>query len=170
MIAALAETRDASAVEPLIRVLADEAWSVRRSAIWALEKMGDSRAIPPLLSCALADAEIEVRGIAAKALRTLGWQPDSPSMAADLAFAVRDWDGVVKLGTAAVNRLVVELHGNEHGLRVEAARALGKIGDTRAVGPLAAALRDSDPELAQEAAGRSARSRIRKPWKLWQRP
>jgi HEAT repeat protein len=149
---ALSETRNSSAVEPLIGVLGDKEWTVRRSTAWALEKMGDVRAIPPLVSSALTDPEIEMRGTAAKALHTLGWQPDSLSMKVDLAFALRDWDELVKLGAAAVNRLVVELQGTEYELRVEAARALGRIGDARAVQPLSAALRDSHSNLANAAA------------------
>ena len=147
-IRALAETRNPGAVEPLIELLRDEAWSVRRSAVWALEKMGDARAIPPLVPSSHTDQEIEVRQSAAKALHTLGWQPDSPAMEADLAFALRDWDALVKLGGPAVPRLIEELGAKELELRRKVITALGDIRDARAIEPLITCLGPGDNDAA----------------------
>jgi HEAT repeat protein len=51
-----------------------------------------------------------------------------------------------------VTGLIAALQRNEKGIRVAAAMALGKIGDTRAVVPLVAALKDTDVKLCQAAA------------------
>jgi HEAT repeat protein len=155
VIDSLVETRKPVIVEPLIKALGDKESSVRRCAVHALRRFGDVRAVPPLLSAALADQDIEMRQEAAKALGALGWQPEDLQMNIDLAFALRDWDELGKLGSPAVDRLIGELQGKEYGLRVEVAKTLGKIGDVRAVQPLVAALSDDGVGLIREAALKS---------------
>ena len=65
----------ATAVEPLIAALGDEDMLVRWTAAEALGKIGDRRAVAPLVS-ALDDRG--VRQAASEALGLLGWKPDMP--------------------------------------------------------------------------------------------
>lgn len=53
-----------------------------------------------------------------------------------------------------MDRLIRTLQGEDYRARVEAAKALGEIGDPRALGPLTQGLRDLSPDVqvaAEEA-------------------
>lgn len=65
------------AVEILIPVLKDRDMSMRISAASALEKIGDPRAIKPLIQAMEGKNEF-VQKAAAKALDVLGWKPEKP--------------------------------------------------------------------------------------------
>lgn len=97
---------------------------VREAAAEALEKIGDPRAVEPLIA-ALRD-NVWVRRAAAEAL--------------------------VKIGAPAVEPLIAALGDKDSDIREAAAEVLGAIGDTRAVEPLIAALRDWDKDVREAAA------------------
>lgn len=59
------------AIEPLIKALKADDWEVRKSAAWALGKIGDERAVEPLIEV-LGDKDVDVRYIAAWALTEIG--------------------------------------------------------------------------------------------------
>jgi len=59
------------AVDPLIDSLKDENFEVRKSAIKALEKIGDPRAVQPLID-SLKDESSDIRESAIWALRMIG--------------------------------------------------------------------------------------------------
>jgi hypothetical protein len=100
------------AFEELIKILTDEtaASYSRRSAISALARLGDERAVESLIS-ALQDKNQYIRREAAKALGELG----SP---------------------AAIEPLVKALDDSEDQVQRNVITALGKIGDSRAIEPL----------------------------------
>lgn len=137
------------AVEPLVAVLKHS----KRDGCWAaaeaLGKIGDARAVEPLVDM-LKDADGGLRRQAARVLTSFG-VPDDPCTRAWLAVAMGQWDKAVDMGEVAVEPLVAEVH-NGWGEQDEAARALGKIGDARAVGPLVAALEKPHREVRQAAA------------------
>jgi len=120
---------DTRAVKPLCAVLQDKDTSARRTAAQSLGMIGDARAVEPLIA-ALKDkdsnllwAELEgkqtsVRLLAAKALS--------------------------RIGTPAVEALIVALKDKDSDVRVLATKTLGEIGDAQAVQPLLSALMDED--------------------------
>ncbi len=96
-------------VEGLIDALTYNDNNVRRSAANALGKLGDPRAVEPLI--AVLDDQPLVREVTAKALGKIG-------------------------DPRAVDALVQVLKDDKKSIRETAAKALGEIGDKRAVGPL----------------------------------
>jgi HEAT repeat protein len=123
---ALGHIGDISAVQPLVSALHDDSWGVRGAAAKALGELGDAGAVEPL-GYAVLDADLGVREAAAGAL--------------------------VRIGAPALEPLLVDLQAQSWDVRRTAARALGQIGDRRAVGPLSAALRDpQDGWLRRDAA------------------
>lgn len=130
----------APAVEPLGVVLLDADDSMmRQRAAQTLGYIGDARAVRPLLA-AFKDKDRFVRQIAT--------------------------DALVKISTPAVEPLIAALMNDDPETRWRAARALGKIGDTRALEPLLAAINDKDKEVrvfAVEALGRFGDDRTIEP-------
>ncbi|ODS34707.1 MAG: heat repeat-containing PBS lyase [Candidatus Scalindua rubra] len=110
-------------VEELINALGDRDLEVREEAAEALGKIGDARAVEPLIK-ALGDWV--VGGKAAKALGEIG-------------------------DARAVKPLIKELGDMSSNIQSEAAWALGKIDDTRAVEPLIRALGGKDEYVRKEA-------------------
>ena len=112
---ALGDLGDERAVDPLIDSLQDIDWPVRKNAATALGRIGDERALKPLLN-ALQDDDIDVRRHAIGAL--------------------------VKMKKHAVKPLLKKLNDMDWQTRAITAEALGRIGDKKAVLPLAKALSD----------------------------
>ena len=137
-----------AAVQPLIAALRNKDRSVCEAAARALGELGDARAVQPLIA-ALGSAYSKVRDAAADALDKLGERPKDDSQRAQRAIATRAWHEVVALGSAAVEPLIAALGGKESGA---AARALGELGDARAVQPLIAALAYNDWNVRRGAA------------------
>lgn len=156
---ALGKIGDMRAVEPLIVALQDSDYSIREKSARALGKIGDARAIEPLVA-ALQDSNYYMREQAAEALEALSYQPTDETQQAILFVAKKRWWKAVELGPVAVEPLVVALkgsvtyvrQGSDKYVRREAAEALGKIGDARAVESLIAALERSDSEVQAKAA------------------
>ncbi|MFQ5520302.1 MAG: HEAT repeat domain-containing protein, partial [Candidatus Methylomirabilia bacterium] len=133
----------APAVEPLITMLGAEDRGVRKAAAEVLGRMGEVRAVEPLI-VALGD----VRAAAAQALGILG---DGRAVEPLIA-ALGDEDGdapeavieaLGRLGDArAVEPLIVALENQNYEVREASAGALGRLGDARAVEPLIARLWD----------------------------
>ena len=131
-------------VKGLIKALGyQKDWHVRQAAAEALGKIGDARAVEPLVA-ALKDQDSNARQGAAEALGRIGD-----------ARAVEPLIAALKEG-AGVGR-VAALNSNA---RQAAAGALGQIGDARAVEPLIAALRDQDQYTGLRKAAVGALGRI----------
>ena len=173
---------DARVVKPLVAALRDDDAQVRRNAvvslgqIWQMQdlvalgdhnestrqnaaltlgRLGDKRAIQPLLAV-LRDSDRKVRRYAARALRQLGEQAEV-SLVAMLRDENRQArrDAALALarvgGKLALDALTIALHDDERYVRETALEALAKLGNP-AVKPLAIAFESGDPELRLGAA------------------
>lgn len=115
-----------TAVEPLIEALGEESEYLRISAA-LLGKIGNKKAVEPLIDTMYKTKDHFARTEAAKALGNIG-------------------------DARAVEPLIRALGDEWRGMRCSAARALGNIGDNRAVEPLTERLGDADPEVRSSAA------------------
>lgn len=149
---ALGNLGDARAVEPLALLLQDVVSVVRRTTADALGKIGDPSAVPHLVA-ALEDSDWDTRRSVAKALVAIG-EPAVEALvgalgSADvngrrLAAQVLGQVGVVEV----LDPLLAALHDPDLEVQIQAATALGLLGDGRAVSGLARHLRTSpDREL-----------------------
>ncbi|MBI4169459.1 MAG: VWA domain-containing protein [Acidobacteria bacterium] len=128
---------DPKAARALLLLLEDGEGEVRRLAVGALGRLGEEAAIPRLVEH-LSDPEEPVPIAAAEALLQFGPKaiPDLVSEVAAGAGGRADGAGGGTTGPGLLN----------------AARVLGRIGDDRAVGPLAGLLRAGAEEVRIEAA------------------
>jgi HEAT repeat protein len=125
---------------------------VRQAAAEVLGKIGDPRAVEPLIA-ALKDAEWRVRAAAAYALGKI----KDPRAVEPLIAALKNESraaaayalGEIK-DPRAVEPLIAALKDKD--VRASAAEALGKIGDPRAVEPLIDALQDKEWFVRRTAA------------------
>jgi FOG: HEAT repeat len=129
---------------------------IRAAAARSLGRIGDSRAVEPLIAV-LGDARKEVRRAAVQALSLIG----NPRAVEPLIGVLKDSDPIVrqtaahavgKVGAPAFEPLIGALTDSTAGVRQAAARALGTIGDPRAIEPLSGALTDSTVGVRQAAA------------------
>jgi hypothetical protein len=131
IIRALGQLGDARAVEPLIALLDDPDDSIRYWAASSLGVIGDPRAIAPL--------------IAAYAKKYPGYEREFERLDAAA-------DALEMIGFPAVDALVELLANDDEDIRHMAVKALGAIGDRRAVLPLIGALGDPDEYVRSAAA------------------
>jgi len=116
--------------------------TIRKEAAQALGQIGDVRAVGPLVDVIKTDKVSWVCKAAIEALAKLDWQPDTDEAGAFYWVGKEQWDRCVKIGAPAVVPLIAALEGrvnNRYGVCKAAAKALGRIGDARAVEPLIAA-------------------------------
>jgi HEAT repeat protein len=131
---------------------------LRMKAAWTLGETRDARAVRPLIS-ALYDLQLMVRDVARQALVKIGKPSVRPLLEslgvwngiADNGFLVAEILGDIK-DTACVPGLIDIVQSGSHITRPYAARALGLMGDHRAVDVLTAALSSKVPALARESA------------------
>ncbi|MCW5873600.1 MAG: HEAT repeat domain-containing protein [Anaerolineales bacterium] len=138
-----------AALHPLLQ---DENEDTRWWAVRALAGF-ESHAASEQLTAALDDTGLSVQQCAALALSQQLWPGSVPRLAAHLAsedslLARLAGDALVAQGSEAVPTLIAVLEGGSAAARVEAARALALIGDTRAI-PALFKLLDSDSALLE---------------------
>lgn len=122
-----------AAVEPLTIAYCNSFSETKRQEIVsALGRIGDIRAKRTLI-LALKDQDIKVRSKAASELEKLGWEPTDVENRIWYWIAKEQWNECVKIGAAAIEPLVATLKDKDIRLRCAAARALGELGDARAV-------------------------------------
>jgi ankyrin repeat protein len=114
----------------------------RANAALALKKLGNKRAITPLLTVLMNDKNFMVKTWAVAALEEWGWQPANSEQLAAYAVAKGDWQLVEKVGPAALEFLLNADLDNQN-----VVIALGKIGDPRAIDPLITALEDKTSRM-----------------------
>ena len=134
------------ALHPIIKMIEGEtgrrsklpSYGNRLDAVKVLGKIGDSRAVEPLIKALGSDDRGGVGWLAAYALGDIG-----DSRAVEPLIKVLEEDGHVRKGEA--------FWGDSQRRCQAAARALGKIGDERAVEPLAKALELNSYEVRRAA-------------------
>jgi HEAT repeat protein len=137
----------AQVVEPLRERLSSPEAEVRWWAVRGLAEINDDR-VPALLVKALSDPDQSVRWCAGLALRTHPSEQAAPTLLRLLADGDAltrrlAGDALVAIGSPVVLQLIDVMQHGEHLARLEAVRALAKIGDQRAIPPLFEALDDS---------------------------
>ncbi len=144
------------AVLPLIEALEDSNPNVRAGAARALGKIGDMRALTPLIECLDHDNDIEVRKSVVWALHMGGTRavPSLIDALQDLDEWVRFGAVIVlaKIGRDAVGPLIGALRSSATMVRANAAETLGRIGDGSAADALAEALDDPEASVWEQAA------------------
>ena len=143
-------------VEPLIKALKDNDKTIRREAALALGKIGDDRGIDPLIELLNANED----GVAWAAALALGNFND-PKAAKALTNALRFKNGylrsrlpepLIKIGSFAVDYLIIALNDKDAEVRAQAAFVLGYVKDSRVVEPLIASLKDENSGVRKNAA------------------
>ncbi len=134
------------AVIPLIQALTDEDRYIRYGAADSLGNIGDERAINPLIN-ALKDKDSYIRLQAAAALDKIGWKSKGGKENVYYLIAKTKWIEISKIGKLAVSPLIQTLKYGELDLRYNAAKALGEIGDKRALEPLKQTLKDENENV-----------------------
>ncbi len=152
----LRKTKDAAAVQPLIRMLADTSAGVRRGAALCLGFIGDRRAVEPLVKL-LEDDDSYVRADAVEALYWLGGIPLEVWRR-----ALQDEESQVRIHAAsalgrhkpagAVDVLIAALRDRHAGVRHAAITALTGLRDRRALPALIEMLADRGDGLRRNAA------------------
>ncbi|MBZ0318985.1 MAG: HEAT repeat domain-containing protein [Anaerolineae bacterium] len=161
-IAAVIPNFGARAIESVATLLNDSNWVVRMVAAVTLARVGDTRAIEPLIAI-LEDSDEKARERVFEALGSLQEQLNDQQRA-QFAIARKAWREVVGFGSAAVEPLIAALLNKDY--TPSAAEALGQIGDVRAVEPLISVLNHSDwtvRDAAAEALGQIGDARAVEP-------
>ncbi len=133
------------AVDALTERLARPEAEARWWAVRALAEIAGDERVPGMLVRALADSDTSVRWCAGLALRqhpSVQATPTLVRLLADPEALTRRLagDALVALGGDAVPALLEALQAGDHLQRIEAVRALAKIGDPRAIQALFEAL------------------------------
>lgn len=146
----------AEVVELLVAALSSGEAPVRRGAAYGLSKLGDQRALGPLVG-ALRDEDDSVRGWAAEALGAIG----DPEAVPPLVEALKDRNVYVYFSVCnalkaikddSVHTLLIKsLDGAEAYVRRRIAKLLGELGNPAAVDTLIKLCSDSDSRTRYEA-------------------
>jgi HEAT repeat protein len=150
------------ALEPLIKALEAQDSELRRAAVKALRKIGDKRAIEPLVSL-LGRQGSSASNTGSKkqtgedpestaivgALGSLGWTPDRTVAGAIFCALRKDWAGCERIGKSAVAPLLEQLGKGDS---IAILDTLSRIGDARAVEPLIRLLSDLEFKTREAAA------------------
>ena len=139
---ALCQVPDRRAVGPVTALLPALPATQAGVALFLLEQIGDPSAVDaivPLLQ------NPECASLAARVLSRLNWKPATEAETLRLRIANQEWDACVAMGPAAVGPLAAALMGPGAD-RVAIVEALGHIGDSRAVAPVCAIVKDDAGE------------------------
>ncbi|MHA1601138.1 MAG: HEAT repeat domain-containing protein [Alphaproteobacteria bacterium] len=142
--AALGQIGDRRAVAPLIETMKSDAHdNTRQYSAEALGRIADPAAFDPLLA-ALTDEDGHVREVAAHSLGLLGDTraiPELVGLFSDRYPGPKESAAraLIRFGRPAVAPLITALSKGDDSARSWAPRALGKIGDRQAIGPLVTA-------------------------------
>lgn len=141
-----------NAVDPLIVLLMDDKDDeVRKNAAEVLGKIGDRRAVEPLITT-LNDRR--VRHYAIMALGEIGDEMAVGALISSLKYEEVSDDAIyalVKTGGKVIEPLIIALKDGDKSVRSNAAYALGEIGDKMAVDALVSALKDESDSVRSSA-------------------
>ena len=147
------ELEEKKDIDGLIKVLQNRKDNeVRGDAAKALGKIGNTLAVNSLCTALLDDNDQSVRFRAAKALSEIGWQPTQDEIGTAYYVALRQWNHIENFDDLPIETLIIALRSENLIECQDAAQALGKIGDSRAVKPLINLFNKSDTERKVAAA------------------
>ena len=109
-----------AALDQLLATMEDKSFNVRKNLVFILGKIGDPRAIEPMIAL-LENPDSQLQKIVA--------------------------ENVKKFNTESVDPLITALKKRDPNVRKIASEILGDIGDPRAIGPLIIALKDTNPDV-----------------------
>jgi HEAT repeat protein len=113
----------------LVASINDDDQQVRMAIVDALRKIGDTQVIEPLVQ-SLYDKDSNVRYAVVETLEALGWKPVDNEQRACSAIAHNQWDEAANLGVCAVRPLLrVAKEDQDKDMKQAAQEALMKIGD-----------------------------------------
>jgi len=138
-----------NAIPGLLKYLTDNDGTVRSIAAGALALIGEPA--HPLLVKALTHRSHRVRSGAADALARMNRVPGNNDDYYHFLIARERWSDLVRAKKAAVPFLIGILPDRYYRIRMDAATALGAIGDPRAVRPLGELLADPENEVCISA-------------------
>lgn len=133
-VARLGAQKDERAVPSIAIRLADQDVSVRRDAAWALGEIGDSQGM-----------------VSAYARMYLPPRSGRPEAGAREPLMDADTGRRQNAAARAIPALEAALSDSDEGVRIEAARSLGRIGNAGAVPALVRALEDTDYRVRRDA-------------------
>jgi HEAT repeat protein len=145
-----------SGTDLLIIALQDNDADIRKKALRALGKTGDTRGIPAIVA-SLNDENPDIRLESAAALKRIG----DKGAVKPLIDALEDENAKVReeaagalaaIGSPSVAPLINVLAEGRKTSRQYAARALGTIGDAKSIEPLITALKDEDWKVVKDSA------------------
>ena len=138
-------------VSPLISELLNGDKDRRPEVIGVLSRLGDHRAVDPLIAT-LFDDDSRVRRSAVDGLDKLNWQPGGDTNGAMYWIIKEQYKKCISIGGPAFQLLLVLLKDVEKNMGESAAEALGQFGDPRVVEPLIDAFKDKDTGVRRAAA------------------
>jgi HEAT repeat protein len=124
------------------------------STLLSLGKIKDPRAIDPLIKV-LVSKDMDLQPWAMAALQNIGEPAVEPliTILKEKDTHVQAWaqDALVAMGEPAVEHLIIAIRDKDINVRANAAFALGRIKDNRAMEPLIVALKDEDAFVRRSA-------------------
>jgi HEAT repeat protein/TPR repeat protein len=140
------------AVDMLVRTLSDISPELCEQAVEELGRIEGESAVAGLL-VALEHSSGTIRMTAAGILDGLGWKPDPDEVGARYWIAKGDWNKCGEIGTAGLMPVLELLNDSGTTNREAIIGLVGKIGDSRAFGPLMDNLKHCDGKIRRAAAG-----------------
>lgn len=157
---AIARSNDPSACNVLKGFLVDSVHALNAPAAKALAATGEA-GFDVLASLSVTHLDLRVSDSARQALQKTDWEPTTPRQRAALAISESRFEDVSKEGKTSIPLLLATLKRSEPEMRAGAARALGEIGDKKAIDALARVLRtDRDYKHRPKREAARALSRI----------
>ena len=113
------------ALDSLFRALKSDESSIRAVAVDGIAKIGEPAQI--MLVQELADKDRDVRKNVVRLLEAISWQPKYTIDKLDYLFAAEDWNGLIKMGSSAIDVLEQGLKDDDEEIHSKSEEALQQI-------------------------------------------
>ena len=138
-----------NAIPYILKMMTDPDCHIRSVAAGALAEIGEPGV--PVLVKALSHRSHRIRAGAAEALVRQKWMPKNNDDYFHFLLAQEKWPDMIRAKKGAVPYLTEALSDRYYGIRMGAAKALGAIGDPRAISALGSLLADDENEVCISA-------------------
>lgn len=162
----LMKVRDVWTVEPFIAAIRDSNYYKAEFAVILLGRLGDQRAVDPLISLLQENFPNKLKAAVIETLEALHWLPRPEANNVWFWILSGEWEKVLQGGAESVEPLLafVERQSNVTTEKYhKAVQILGLLGDSRAVEPLIKELRHSNSDGLIQALGRLGDARAVEP-------